>query len=90
MKQILLSLIGVIAAFAVNAQIYNWSKSIDGLDTQQANDITKDNFGNTYIAATLFGTSDISGNPGISTGDEIIASPGSYSGVVFMYDENGT
>lgn len=90
MKQILLSLISVFATISYNAQTYNWSKSIDGTDSQIGNDITTDNNGNTFVATTLYGTSDISGNAGISSGDEVLASLGSYTGTVLMYDASGS
>src|SRR3989338_4928569 len=89
MNRIVLGFSFFLMANNVSSQIYNWSKSIDGLNTQLCQDIAVDNSGNTYSAGFVAGVTDISGDNGISTGDEITAPVNSYTGIIIKYNTNG-
>jgi len=89
MKRLVLGLSFFLMAINANSQVYNWSKSIDGLNAQQCQDIAVDNAGNTYSAGFVAGVTDISGDNGISTSDEITVPVNTYTGLILKYNSNG-
>ncbi len=89
MKRTFLLLIGIAATFSLNAQLHNWSKSIDGLNNQNPEDVVTDASQNTYIAGRVYGLTDISGSAGISSGNDINASTSTPTGIIAKYDVSG-
>lgn len=71
------------------SQIYEWSKSIDGLKQQAGSDIKMDAQGNTYVAGIIYDTTDLSGSSGISMVDTLKGNTTYGTGIVIKYDASG-
>lgn len=75
----------------LNAQVYNWSKALDGPAQQISQDIVVDNNSNTYTAGYIFNETDISGNSGFTLGDIVNNGYSSSNplGLIIKYNANG-
>ena len=86
MKKILLSIITSLAlSLGVNAQDFEWAKSVGGSDNERGNSIAVDSTGNVYTTGYFEGTVDF--DPG--TGTTNLTSKGDYDIFIQKVDAAG-